>query len=198
MRRLAALAAPLGLAALAGLLPDAAQAHTGAGHLGGFGAGFTHPLFGLDHLLAMVGVGLWAARLGGKAVWTVPLAFLAAMLVGGGSALIGLPLPGVELGIVGSVILLGLLIAAPFVVPAGAAMAVVAAFAIFHGHAHGLEMPAAAHPLAYAGGFVLATGALHALGVGLGLAAGKLAQPQSIRLAGGAMTLAGLWLMVGA
>jgi urease accessory protein len=198
MRRLAVLAA-ISAAALA---PATAFAHTGAGHLGGFGAGVAHPLFGLDHLLAMVGVGLWAARLGRaghpRALWAVPLAFLGAMVLGGVTALAGLALPATELGIAGSVVLLGLLIAASSrfssLVPTGAAMALVAAFAIFHGHAHGLEMPAAAHPLAYAGGFLAASAALHGLGVALGLAALRL-ELRGVRLAGAAMALAGVWMV---
>ncbi len=185
--------------ALAALLPGAALAHTGAEHLGGFATGFAHPLLGLDHLLAMVGVGLWATRLAAagerRALWTVPLAFVAAMALGGGAALAGFALPGLELGIAGSVLLLGLLIAAPFVVPAGAAMALVAAFALFHGVAHGLEMPLAAQPALYGFGFLLATALLHGVGVGLGLGAGRLASLRSVRLAGGALALAGLWLV---
>lgn len=199
MRSLAVLAAALGAAALA---PATAFAHTGAGHLGGFAAGVAHPLFGLDHLLAMVGVGLWAARLGragrASALWAVPLAFLAAMVLGGVAAVAGLALPAAELGIAGSVVLLGLLVAASSrfssLVPTGAATALVAAFALFHGHAHGLEMPAAAHPLAYGGGFLAATAALHGLGVALGLAAVRV-ELRVLRLAGAAMALAGVWMV---
>lgn len=201
MRRTVRLA-PAALLGLAALAPGAALAHSGAGHLGGFAAGLAHPLLGLDHLLAMLGVGLWASRLGmqgrPRALWAVPLAFVAAMALGGGAALAGLALPGVELGIAGSVLLLGLLVAAPFLVPTGAAMALVAAFALFHGHAHGLEMPAAAQPAAYAAGFLAATAALHAAGVALGLVAGSAARVPAVRLAGGALALAGLWLTVGA
>lgn len=206
MRRAARLAPAAALIGLAALAPGAALAHSGAGQLGGFAAGLGHPLLGLDHLLAMLGVGLWASRLAAegqrRALWAVPLAFLAAMALGGGAALTGLGLPAVELGIAGSVLLLGLLIAAPALfnsrMPTGAAMALVAAFALFHGHAHGLEMPAAAQPVAYAAGFLAATATLHAAGAGLGLLAGSAARVQAVRLAGGALALAGLWLAVGA
>src|SRR3546814_827787 len=131
--------------ACAGVLAAAcpALAHTYGVYGGGFGAGFSHPLGGLDHVLAMVAVGVWAAQIGGRAMWLVPAAFVAAMIGGGLVGMAGVPLPMVELGIVASVVLLGALIALQSRLPLPLSMALVALFALFHGHAHGLEAPAA-------------------------------------------------------
>lgn len=158
------------LAALAGFvfLTTPALAHTGL-HSTGFAAGISHPLGGLDHLLVMAGTGIWAARLGGRDLWLVPLAFVGAMIMGAAVALIGFPLPYVELGIAGSVIVIGLLAGLGARLPGAAAL--VAALAVFHGHAHGTELPKMASAWSYGAGFVLSTGLLHAIGIGLGLAA---------------------------
>jgi urease accessory protein len=195
--------APLSRAlALAGtlLLPSVAWAHTGAGAAHGFGEGFAHPFGGLDHLLAMVTVGLFAATLGGRALWAVPLAFMGVMAAGGVLALAGVGLPAVELGIALSIVVLGLAVAAPLAWPLPAAMALVGAFALFHGHAHGTEMPADASRLAYGAGFLAATGLLHLSGLALGLALGGAgrAVASRARLAGGAaITLAGVAVLGG-
>jgi urease accessory protein len=182
-----------------------ALAHTG-GHAAAAGAGFWsglgHPFGGLDHVLAMVVVGLLAAALGGRALWLVPGAFLATMAAGGLAGMAGWPPPYVELGIAGSVVVLGALVAAaPSArLPALAAALVVGALATFHGHAHGTEAPsAAAVPWLYALGFVLATAALHAAGIGLGLLLGRsgaVASLPLLRLGGGAIAAAGVLLLI--
>jgi urease accessory protein len=179
------------------LAAGAAQAHTGVGATSGFMSGLAHPIFGLDHLLAMVAVGLWASLLGGRAMWLVPAAFVAVMAAGGALAMAAVGLPVVELMIVGSVVALGALVALRVRVPAAAGMAVVAAFALFHGHAHGMEMPAGAGGLSYFAGFALATAALHGVGLAIGVAAGKLREGLAVRAAGGAIAAAGLVLMAG-
>jgi urease accessory protein len=173
-----------------------ALAHTGAGATHGFLAGFGHPFLGLDHLLAMGAVGLWAGLVGGRALWAWPLAFAGVMIVGAALGLQGVALPGVELGIAASVVLLGLAAAlrAPLPVLAGAGLC--GLFALLHGHAHGAELPAGAGAGAYVAGFVLATAALHGAGIGLGWLAGRGAPAWLPRLAGGAVTAAGLVLLV--
>ncbi|WP_119458929.1 HupE/UreJ family protein [Rhodospirillaceae bacterium SYSU D60014] len=185
-------------AAGAGVLAAAspALAHTYGIHGGGFGAGFFHPLGGLDHVLAMVAVGIWAAQIGGRAMWLVPAAFVAAMIGGGLVGMVGIPLPMIELGIVASVVLLGGLIALQSRLPLSLSMALVALFALFHGHAHGLEAPTAAAPMLYASGFALATALLHRAGIGLAVVVSRLSAPL-LRLAGGAIAAGGLALAAG-
>ncbi|WGF86896.1 HupE/UreJ family protein [Marinivivus vitaminiproducens] len=173
-----------------------AEAHTGVGPTGGFASGFAHPLFGLDHLLAMIAVGVWASLLGGRALWLVPAAFVAVMAVGGGAGMLGVPLPMVELMIGGSVVVLGLLVALGAKPATVVAMAVVGLFALFHGHAHGTEMHEGVNGLTYGLGFVLATALLHAAGIGLGTALGRLPDI-AVRAGGGAVAAAGLALMIG-
>ena len=152
---------------LLALLPTAAFAHTGVGPTHGLLHGFTHPLFGWDHLLAMIAVGIWAGQRGGKARWLLPLAFVGTMAVGATLGVLGTGLPGVEAGILASVLVLGVLIAASAELPLAAAAALVAAFALFHGHAHGSEMPLTHSGIAYGAGFCLATALLHGMGVAL-------------------------------
>jgi len=188
---LAVVAAPLALAA------GAAEAHTGVGATSGFAAGITHPIFGADHLLAMIAVGLWAALLGGRAMWLVPATFVGVMTAGGLLAMAGLGLPVVEVMILASVVVLGVLVAARVTVPTAAGMAVVAAFALFHGFAHGAEMPAAASGVLYFAGFALATAALHAVGLAIGLLAGRVSEGLAVRAAGGAIAAAGILLVAG-
>src|SRR5712691_13125768 len=139
------------------LAATAAQAHIGVGDAVGFVHGFTHPISGIDHVLAMVAVGLFAAQLGGRALWLVPLAFVAMMGVGGAFGMAGANLPLVEIGIGLSVVVLWLAVAVGFHLPTAGAMALVGFFAIFHGHAHGAEMPEAASGLEDGLGFVVAT-----------------------------------------
>jgi urease accessory protein len=172
------------------LLPLAVQAHPGHSHAG-FVAGAAHPLSGLDHLLAMIAVGLWAVQLGGRALWAVPASFVSIMVAGGALGMAGLPLPGVEQGILASVFVLGLLIATAARVPLYASMLIVGAFALFHGFAHGAEMPATAAGLGYGAGFAVATALLHAVGIGAGLLLGKLSAAAQPALAEGAR---GSWL----
>lgn len=182
------------LLALAGLTPFLVQAHHLPGESNGFASGLGHPIHGLDHVLAMVAVGLWAAQLGGRAVWLVPAAFVILMTVGGALGMAGIHLPMVETGILTSVLVLGVLIAAAKRLPLVASMAVVGIFALFHGFAHGAEMPVSSSAFSYGLGFVLATALLHAAGVGLGLAMRKRATLPMIRFAGAAITVAGLCL----
>lgn len=185
-------AACLGSMLVLALSPSVAAAHPGL-HADGFVAGALHPLTGLDHLLAMVAVGLWAANLGGRARLLVPAAFVATMAIGAALGLGNTANPGVELGIAASVIVLGLAVAARLALPTLAASGLVAVFALAHGFAHGTEMPAMASPLAYGLGFALATVGLHAAGLGAGLLAARTA---AARVAGGAIALAGLAMVV--
>ena len=182
--------------AVAGFLPVIAEAHPFHGVTNGFTGGFSHPLSGLDHILAMIAVGLWAAQLGGRSRWMVPAAFVSLMIVGGALGMAGIHVPAVESGIAASVLVLGLLIAGAVRLPMYGGMALVGLFAIFHGHAHGTEIPAAASGFTYAVGFVLATIALHAAGIGLGMLAQKRMAVPALRFAGGAIALAGIcmWL----
>jgi urease accessory protein len=187
-------ASTLALALLAAATP--ALAHTGAGATHGFVAGLAHPLMGLDHVLAMVAVGAWAALRGGRAVWAWPLAFVGLMVAAASLALAGVAAPGAEIGIAVSVLALGLLVALRLPLALATGAAVCGAFAIFHGHAHGAELPAGAGAGAYVTGFVLATVALHGAGIGLGLLAGRTSSPWLARAAGGAVATAGLVLLV--
>jgi urease accessory protein len=181
------------------LLPASAFAHTGVGAAGGFGHGFMHPIGGLDHILAMVAVGMFAARLGGRALWLVPAAFVGMMAMGGLAGVSGVSLAFVEIGIAASVLVLGLAVAFRWSLPVAAAMALVGFFAVFHGHAHGSEMPASASGLAYGLGFMLATALLHAAGIALGLGFGRMGERSRLafQAGGGAMALAGLGLLAG-
>lgn len=174
-------------------VPSLAHAHVGVGQTSGFSHGLAHPLTGLDHIAAMVAVGLWAAQRGGRAMWAVPLTFVWVMALGGLFGTVGVSIPFVEPGIVASVLVLGVLIAAAVHFPLVASSLLVGLFAIFHGHAHGAEMLEAASGLAYGIGFVLATALLHVCGIGFGLAAQRLASPRAIRYAGGAVTALGIY-----
>jgi urease accessory protein len=190
------IAAPLILLASA----SPALAHTGHG-ASGFVHGFSHPIGGLDHVLAMVAIGLYAAMLGGRALWLVPAAFLGAMAIGGALGMISYGLPYTETGIAVSVIVLGLAVAFRISLPTLAAMALAGLFAIFHGHAHGAEMPQTVSGYEYAAGFLLATALLHATGIAVGLIAGRLTQRGGWRVAqaaGGAMALTGAVLLAAA
>lgn len=151
------------------VLPGTASAHTEAGTVGGFLSGFTHPLTGLDHIVAMVAVGLWGAFLGGRAMWTLPVVFPVVMAFGGALGVLGVPLPGVEYGIALSGIILGLMVSLAAKPPLWVAAVIVGFFAIFHGHAHGAEMPGASNAMTFAVGFVISTGLLHLAGIAFGL-----------------------------
>lgn len=164
---------------------------------GSLAAGFSHPLFGLDHILAMVAVGLWAAMQGGRAIWIVPAAFVGTMAVGFAAAIAGVPLPFVEPVILASVIFIGIAIALALPIPTSAVAALVGFFAFFHGHAHGGELGEAG-AWQFAVGFIIATGVLHAVGIALGLALGRFGGKALSRVAGAATALGGLWLVFGA
>ncbi len=157
------------LIALVFLVPSVASAHPETGGIGGFVSGFLHPLTGLDHIAAMVAVGLWGAYLGAPAMWLLPVVFPMVMAFGGALGIVGVPLPGTETGIALSGVLLGLAVALALRPPIWVAAVIVGVFAIFHGHAHGTELPHAANAFTYAVGFVIATGLLHLSGIALGL-----------------------------
>ena len=171
-----------------------AFAHLDPAEHGSLAAGFSHPLFGLDHILAMVAVGLWAAQLGGRATWLVPTAFVGTMTAGFFAGMAGLSLPFVEPTILSSVVVLGLLVAASVRLPVALSATLVGVFALFHGHAHSAELGSAG-ALAFGAGFAASTAMLHALGVGLGLSLGRY---QAVaRLLGAGTAVAGLALMAG-
>jgi urease accessory protein len=178
------------------LIPTAAFAHTGVGEAHGFVSGFAHPLGGLDHILAMVTVGIFAWQLGGRALWLVPGSFVLAMAAGATLGMAGIPLPFVEFVVAASVIVLGAVVAFARGAPIAIAMGVVALFAIFHGHAHGSEMPLDAAGGAYAAGFMLATTLLHATGIALGCAIGRVADGRAgYQLGGSLVALSGLVIL---
>ncbi len=177
-----------------------ALAHTGSQHPGGFGYGFGHPLGGLDHLLAMLAVGLWAAQVGGRATWAVPLCFVTLMAVGGGLGMAGATIPMVEAGILASVLVLGLLIAFSAKLPLWFSTVLVGVFAVFHGLAHGAEMPVSVSGLEYALGFILATALLHLAGIVMAWGGAQVARLPTLnkfqlwRLVGGAIFFGGAYL----
>jgi urease accessory protein len=189
-RRLAACLVTVLLAATPAL------AHTGS-VAGGFFGGLAHPVFGPDHVVAMVAVGLWGAFLGPPAIWLLPVVFPLVMAFGGVLGIIGVPIPAVEAGIAASAVVLGLMVALKARPPIWIAAALVGAFAIFHGHAHGAELPAGADAIAYSLGFVIATGALHLCGIAFGLLARWPAGRIAVQTAGGAIALAGIAFLAG-
>lgn len=190
-----------GAALALALAASAASAHVQAGQASGFLTGLAHPVSGLDHVLAMVAVGLWGAQLGAPALWLLPVAFPLVMALGGFLGLVGVALPGVELGIALSAVALGAAVAAEARPPLWAAAALVAFFAVFHGHAHGTELPEGQSGLAYSLGFVVATGLLHAAGIALGLLHHVPAGRAGLRAIGAAVAVAGavfLWSAIAA
>ena len=176
---------------LAATIP--AFAHLDPVEHGSLAAGFSHPLFGLDHILAMVAVGLWAAQQGGRALWLVPTAFVGTMAVGFAAAIAGAPLPFVEPVILASVIFIGVAIALALPIPTSTVAALVGFFAFFHGHAHGGELGEAG-AWQFALGFILATAVLHTVGIAAGLLLSRFSGKLLTRLAGAATALGGLWL----
>jgi len=182
------------LAAVALLFAGAAhaQAHVGAGPTGGFLAGLEHPVSGLDHVLAMIAVGVWGAQLGAPAVWLLPVTFPLVMAFGGTLGLLGVTLPGVEIGIALSALLLGLMVLCEARPPLWAAAALVGVFAVFHGHAHGTELSAGESAVLYSMGFVIATGCLHASGIALGLIRRWPWGRVALRFAGAAVAIGGM------
>ena len=184
------------------LVPTLALAHPGLpGHTHDFADGVLHPLTGLDHILAMVAVGLFAAQLGGRALWAVPASFITVMAAAGLAGMSGIALPLTETGIALSVIALGGVIALRVSMPLAAAMAMVGFFAVFHGYAHGVETPDNASGLLYGLGFVTATALLHGLGVGIGLAVGRIQGAYGrnlVRVAGSVAAMIGVAMLAGA
>jgi len=189
------------LAAAALLFASAAPAlaHLDPGEHGSLAAGFSHPLYGVDHILAMVAVGVWAAMIGGRAVWAVPATFVSLMAAGFAASFVGMPLPFVEPAILASIVAFGLLIALAAPVPVELVLTVTGFFAVFHGYAHGSELGSAG-ALAFGGGFLAATAALHAAGAGFGIAILKLLNGANgrlaLRIAGGATAAYGVALAV--
>lgn len=167
-----------------------ALAHTG-GTVGGLTSGFLHPIGGLDHVVAMIAVGLWGGILGGVAIWLLPIVFPLVMALGGAAGVAGVPIPGIEIGIALSGVVLGLLVVFSARPPLWIAAAIVAVFAIFHGHAHGAELPEAANPITYAVGFVVATGLLHLAGIAIGMIGRWPAGRVAVQIAGATIAFAG-------
>jgi urease accessory protein len=191
----------LAIAGALALAPSLAFAHTGVGATHGFVHGFMHPVSGLDHVLAMVTVGILAWQMGGRAIWLLPASFVALMAVGGALGMGGFDLPYVETGIALSVVVLGAAVAMGLKAPLAFAMGLVGMFAVFHGHAHGAEMPETAGGLSYGLGFMFGTALLHLAGLGLGFAIGRLGETSGqawVRGAGAAISLAGVALLTGA
>ena len=174
---------------------ESAFAHVQKGEAAGFLSGLKHPVSGLDHILAMVAVGLWGAQLGAPAVWVLPVAFPMVMACGGMLGLMGVPLPGIEYGIAASAILLGIAVMFELRPPLAIAAFVVAVFAIFHGHAHGTELPAGQSGLLYSMGFVIATGCLHGVGITIGTVHRWVWGQRLLRLAGGVVLAGGVFFM---
>jgi urease accessory protein len=188
------------LTAAAVLSPSLAWAHAGHSEALGFAHGFAHPLGGLDHILAMVMVGLLAAQLGARALWLVPASFVAVMALGGVVGFSGIEMPFVETGIALSIVVLGAVVAFGITTPVAAAMGLVGFFAIFHGYAHGAEMPETMGGIAYGAGFVVATTLLHAIGLAGGLLLRRTSKTNGVSLVkclGGAASLAGIGILAG-
>ena len=174
---------------------QSALAHPVKGQAIGFLTGFLHPISGLDHVVAMIAVGLWGAQLGAPAIWLLPVAFPIVMAFGGMLGLMGVPLPGTEVGIAASAIMLGALVMLEIRPPLAAAAVVVSFFAVFHGHAHGSELPPGQDALLFSIGFVIATGCLHGVGISIGLIHKWRWGQRALRVAGGGVAAAGLFFM---
>lgn len=173
-----------------------AEAHTFGLEGASLVHGLMHPIVGVDHVLAMIAVGLWAAQLGGRALWSMPLAFVGMMTLGGLAAMGGLQLPGIESGVVGSLLIVGALVAGAVRLPAEAGAAIVGFLALFHGYAHGAEMPVAASAALYASGFALGTVLLHGIGVLVGLSLRHSVARWLVRAGGAGVAAAGLVLLI--
>lgn len=188
-------AAPLLITVMMLLWPLMAGAHVESGQAGGFISGLIHPVSGLDHVLAMVAVGLWGAQLGVPALWLLPVVFPMMMACGGMLGLMGMPLVGVEVGIAVSGVVLGALILGEIKMPIMGAVLVVACFAVFHGHAHGTELSSGQNAMLYSLGFVIATGLLHGVGIGIGLIHRWDVGRRVLRGAGGLVMAGGLYFL---
>jgi urease accessory protein len=187
---------PVALAVALCLANSGADAHLIEEGSAGFGSGFSHPLTGPDHFLAMFAVGLWGAQMGGRQIWTLPMTFPLIMVVGGIAGIAGIPLPGVEMGIALSILALGLAIAFAWRPAEWVALLLISVFAICHGYAHGAELPNAADPADFAIGFVLATGLIHLFGIGVGLMLGKPVGRRITRNLGAVLALGGVYFLV--
>ncbi|WP_404324853.1 HupE/UreJ family protein [Cobetia sp. UIB-001] len=184
------------LALLLVMFSGAAHAHVVTDSVGGFAAGFLHPLTGLDHFTAMVAVGLWGVILGRPATWLLPVVFPMIMALGSVVGIVGLALPGIEIGIALSALVLGAFIVWRVALPLWLACLVVSVFAICHGYAHGAELPQASDPFAFAMGFMLATGSLHAAGIGVGVVAERFHQGVLLRVLGAVTALLGVYFLL--
>jgi urease accessory protein len=182
-------------AAVAIVASGPTTAHIGTGLAGGFVSGFEHPLTGLDHLLAMMCVGLWGAFLGRPLIYALPVVFPVVMVLGAALGMFAVGLPSVEIGVALSVLVLGACIAMSFRAPVWLACTIVGAFAIFHGYAHGRELPSAADPVGYSAGFVLATGTLHVAGIGIGFLNERPGGIALTRSLGGVIGIVGAWFL---
>jgi urease accessory protein len=180
------------------LLTPSVFAHSGSDHAIGLASGFMHPLLGLDHLLAMLAVGIWASQYQQPARWILPLIFPLVMALGAAAGMMAFELPGIEPGIAGSVAVLGLLIAFAIRLPVWGSSIAVSLFAMVHGYAHGVELPIGASPVMYGAGFILATFALHGIGLAVGTVANGKAAAKAVRLLGAAIAAAGAFLLVDA
>ncbi len=185
----------LAVTVLAAPFAQIAEAHTRKGEASGFLSGVRHPISGLDHVLAMIAVGLWGAQLGAPAIWVLPVAFPMVMALGGVMGLVGIPLPGTEYGIAASMIMLGAVVLFAAKPPLWVAALLVSFFAIFHGHAHGTELPPGQDGLLYSMGFVCATGCLHGIGVSIGLVHRWTWGQMFLRLSGGFISAMGMYFM---
>jgi len=169
--------------------------HPQIGSSSGFMTGFAHPLNGLDHMIAMFAVGLWAVQVGGKGIWLIPLAFVCMMIAGGILGMSGVTVPFVETGIIMSVLILGVLLVASARLPIAAGMVLMGIFALFHGHSHGTEIPATVSGLAFSAGFALSTVMLHSAGIAAGLTLRKASKMKVLRYAGAAIIASGIMMI---
>ena len=188
---------PIAAATLPALVVSSApvHAHVQTGEASGFLTGVGHPVSGLDHVVAMIAVGLWGAQLGAPALWLLPVTFPMMMALGGVAGLLGVPLPGIEVGIAASAVLLGLVVMFALRPPLAVAVALVAVFAVFHGHAHGTEPPPGQSALLYSMGFVVATGCLHGVGIAIGVIQRWRWGQTLLRAVGAVVALAGIVFM---
>lgn len=177
-------------------ISNPSAAHIVSGAQSGFGSGFAHPLTGPDHFLAMFAVGVWGAQMGGRRVWTLPVTFPLIMVIGGIAGMIGIPLSGIEIGIALSIFALGLTITLAWRPAEWVALGLIAVFALCHGYAHGVELPRAADPADYGIGFVLATGMIHLLGIGVGLGLNKPFGGRLARALGAVIGIGGVYFLV--
>lgn len=179
------------------LIPNLLFAHAYGGS-GGLFTGFMHPFSGLDHFLAMFSIGLWGAQIGGRSIWTLPVTFPLVMVVGGVIGIVGIPLYGVEIGIALSIIVLGLCIAFSLKPAEWIVFILISVFAIYHGYAHGTELPKSANPADFAVGFVIATGLIHIIGIGVGLVSEKLYSGKVTKVLGGFIVIGGIYFFINA